>query len=100
MPRGMAWKETSPVEQRRQFILEWMRVGKGGARTFGALCARFGVSEKTGRKWRARFSRQGAAGLEDASRRPHGNARSLPRTVVTRLVALKRRYPHWGPKTL
>jgi putative transposase len=96
----MAWKATSPVEQRRQFILELMRVGRGGAPSFCALCARFGISEKTGRKWRARFAAQGAAGLEDASRRPHGNARSLPKQLVARLVALKRRYPDWGPQTL
>ena len=100
MPQGMAWKETSPVEQRRQFILELMRLKRGGAPTFCALCARFGVSEKTGRKWRTRFEAQGAAGLLDASRRPHGNARALSRDVVARLVALKRRYPDWGPQTL
>src|SRR5215218_4440970 len=100
MPWGMAWKETSPVEQRRQFILELMRLGKGGAGSFSGLCARFGISEKTGRKWRARFAAHGAAGLEDKSRRPHGNARGLSRALVARFIALKRRYPDWGPKTL
>ena len=88
------------LEQRRQFILELMRLRRGGAPTFCALCARFGVSQKTGRKWRTRFEAQGAAGLVDKSRRPHGNARALPRGVVARFVALKRRYPDWGPQTL
>jgi transposase InsO family protein len=100
MPQGMAWKETSPVEQRRQFILEVVRLKRGRTRTFAGLCAHFGISEKTGRKWRARFALQGAAGLADVSRRPHGNSRSVPGVLVARFVALKRRYPHWGPKTL
>jgi putative transposase len=96
----MAWKVATPVEVRRQFILESMRPGRGGAQTFAALCAAYGISQKTGYKWRGRYLEKGAAGLKDASRRPHGNARSLSALEVRRVLGLKRTYVHWAGRKL
>ena len=63
----MPWKETSVLEQRRAFI-EDVLAGRGSVR---ALCEKYGISEKTGHKWKRRFMESGLAGLADESRAPH-----------------------------
>jgi transposase InsO family protein len=60
------------MDQRTQFVGEHLR----GGRTITELCDDYGVSRKTGYKWIERYLRQGAAGLEERSRRP----RRSPRT--------------------
>jgi transposase InsO family protein len=50
----------------------------------------FGISERTVRKWRARFEHEGAAGLVDRSCRPHHSPRATPAAVVARIEALRR----------
>jgi transposase InsO family protein len=64
------------------------------------LCARFGVSRKTGYKWLARFTAHGWDGLADHSRRPHACPRHTTAAVEAALVQLRQTHPHWGPKKL
>jgi putative transposase len=40
---------------------------------FRALCQEYGISTKTGYKWRERFLREGLAGLAEESRRPRSS---------------------------
>jgi transposase len=47
----MPWKETSPMEQREKFIADL----RFGLFSVLELCARYGVSRKTGYKWIERF---------------------------------------------
>ena len=63
----MPWRETSPMDQRTQFIADHLR----DSRTITELCQLYGVSRKTGYKWIERYLRLGPAGLEERSRRPH-----------------------------
>lgn len=49
-----------------------------------------GVSERTVRKWVARYQSEGAAGLQDRSCRPHRLPRATPTVVVAHVVALRR----------
>jgi transposase len=50
--------ETSPVEQRERFIRDhWL-----GLYAMAELCARYGISRKTGYKWLARFDEGRAPG--------------------------------------
>ena len=51
----MPWMETSPVEQRERFI----RDHRLDLYAMAELCARYGVSRKTGYKWLARFEAGG-----------------------------------------
>src|SRR6266704_3117823 len=51
----MPWLETSPVEQRERFI----RDQRLELYTMVELCARYGISRKTGYKWLARFEEAG-----------------------------------------
>src|SRR6516164_345593 len=43
-----------------------------------------------GRKWLARYCREGVAGLRDRSSRPHRLHRPTPQAVVERIAALRR----------
>jgi putative transposase len=67
---------------------------------FRELCRAYGISAKTGYKWRARFVQHGLSGLNDLSRRPHGHAAELGEAVVCAMVRLKQAHPHWGPRKI
>ena len=92
----MAWRETEPMNERLKFIEESL----SGLYTTSELCDRFGVSRKTGYKWRARFHAQGVAGLSDRSHAPHHCPHKLARFVAAAIVAARRKHPHWGPRKL
>src|SRR5207245_1441637 len=61
----MAWTETDPMKERLHFVTDWDR----RLYTVTELCARYGVSRKTGYKWLARYAHVGVAGLAYRSRR-------------------------------
>ena len=62
----MPWNQTSPMDQRTQFIADFLRE----VLSITELCELYGVSRKTGYKWIDRYVRQGPAGLVERSRRP------------------------------
>jgi hypothetical protein len=92
----MPWKETGVVDQRVEFSLRALR----GEVPFTQLCDEFGISTKTGYKWRERFLSQGRAGLEDQSRRPLRFREATSEDVVCELVRLKMKHRNWGPKKI
>ena len=63
----MPWRETSPMEQRLEFVREY----ETELFTMTELAAQYGISRKTGYKWVERYDAEGADGLRDRSRRPH-----------------------------
>ncbi|MDR2734142.1 MAG: integrase core domain-containing protein, partial [Spirochaetota bacterium] len=67
---------------------------------FNQLCTEFGISEKTGHKWKSRFLEQGKQGLIDQSRAPKSNPTLLPQKVVIDIVQLKLAHMAWGPKKI
>jgi transposase InsO family protein len=91
----MPWKETQKMDQRVEFVLAAL-----AHPNFRALCREYGISAKTGYKWRARFLAHGMAGMNEASRRPHGHAAELGEAVVCAMVRLKQAHPHWGPRKI
>jgi putative transposase len=92
----MPWSETSPMDQRTQFIADYLRQSL----TVTELCDLYGVSRKTGYKWIERYLRSGPAGLEARSRRPHGSPRATAEEVVQAILEARRRHPSWGAKKL
>jgi transposase len=82
------------MEIREQFVLR----ASGRGVVFAKLCREFGVSRKTGYKWKQRFKQQGVDGLRDASRRSHRSIR-VDGELVLRVLELHARY-RWGPKKL
>lgn len=61
----MPWNESRVSEERLKFIAEVLR----GEETMTNLCRFFGISRKTGYKWRERYHAGGPPALVDASRR-------------------------------
>lgn len=64
------------------------------------LCREFGISRKTGSKFKKRFEQLGSAGLEDMSRAPHVVPHRTPPEVIEIIVAERKRHPTWGAKKL
>jgi len=62
------------------------------------LCRRFGVSRKTGYKWTARYSLEGAAGLQDRSRAPHQHPQQVAPSIAAAALQVRRAHPRWGPR--
>jgi putative transposase len=92
----MLWMETSPVDQREQFI----RDHRLDMYAMAELCARYGISRRTGYKWLARFEEAGRAGLRDRSRAPHHCPHRMAHAVAAVICAARRQHPSWGPGKL
>ena len=92
----MPWCETSPMEQRLEFVHEY----ESGLFTMTELAAQYGISRKTGYKWLAEYEAAGARGLFDRSRRPHHSPQATDPELVETLLAVRWRHPRWGAKKL
>ena len=93
---AVPWKEQRNVDQRLAFVLAHMR----GTSTMTDLCRDFGVSRKTGYKWTQRFLDGGAPNLVDRARAPTTVSHAVSAAMRDEIIALRRRYPTWGPKKL
>lgn len=91
----MPWKKSEPMQQRVEFGLKAMRT-----LNFRALCQEYGISAKTGYKWKERFVREGLTGMEEESRRPQSHADQLPEAEVCEIVRLKLAHLSWGPRKI
>ena len=92
----MPWRETSPMEQRLEFVREYATE----LFTMSELAEQYGISRKTGYKWVAEYAAHGAGGLCDRSRRPHHSPHATATELKDALLALRRRHPCWGAKKL
>src|SRR5438105_609612 len=91
----MPWKAMEPMNQRTEFVLKALRTDN-----FRALCQEYGITPKTGYKWKARFLAEGVTGMAEQSRRPATSPESLGEGVVCEIVRLKQKHPHWGARKL
>ncbi len=91
----MPWKKSEPMEQRIEFAIKALRT-----LNFRVLCQEYGISAKTGYKWRERFLREGLAGMEEESRRPKSHSEQLPEEEVCEIVRLKLGHLSWGPRKI
>lgn len=91
----MPWKETQKMDQRTEFALRSMKTTN-----FRELCREYGISAKTGYKWKQRFLERGLGGLQEKSRRPHSHPSGLTEEVVCEMVRLKTAHPRWGPRKI
>jgi transposase InsO family protein len=83
------------VEHRYRAVLE---VGDGSPVVEVAL--RYGASRQSVYAWKARYERDGLAGLEDRSRRPHHSPHRLPAEVEALVCELRRTHRRWGARRL
>lgn len=91
----MPWKESLKMDQKIEFSLKAMN-----CLNFRALCREYGISTKTGYKWKERFLENGIAGMNDESRRPHSSPAGLDEAVVCEIVRLKQAHPKWGARKI
>lgn len=92
----MPWKESDVMSLRTEFSIRALE----GRLPFVVLCQQYGISPKTGYKWKERFLAEGIGGLRDRCRRPHSSPTQLGEDEVCRLVRLKQAHMHWGPKKI
>ena len=92
----MPWSETLPMDQRIQFIADFLRE----VLTVTELCDLYGVSRKTGYKWIERYLRSGPPGLAERSRKPRVSPNATPEEIVRAFLEVRRRHPSWGAKKL
>lgn len=83
------------MNQRTEFVLEAMRT-----ENFRELCRQYGISPKTGYKWKERFLEYGLNGLLEESRRPRSSPKGLEEAVVCEIIRLKERHRSWGARKL
>lgn len=84
------------MSQRFEFVVLAQQPGVN----FRELCRRFGISRKTGYKWRSRYAACGAPGLTDRERRPKHSPARCAEEVSAKVVELRREHPTWGGRKL
>lgn len=92
----MPWKETNKMEQKEKFIHEMLKQEK----PFKHLCAEFGISEKTGHKWKKRFFEQGQYGLIEQSKSSVSHPNQIDGDTAAELIRIKNAHLAWGPKKI
>src|ERR1700737_4787155 len=91
----MPWKKSEPMEQRVEFAFKALT-----SENFRRLCQEYGISTKTGYKWRERLLRRGLEGLAEESRRPQSSPQQLSQAEIWEMVRLQLAHPHWGPRKI
>jgi len=92
----MPWKETDAMKEKCSFIETMLKHD----RSFSQLCRDYGVSVKTGCKWRNRFYAQGYEGLKEESRAPRTTSGAIDGDTAAELIRLRLAHPSWGAKKL
>lgn len=92
----MGWKETNRVSERRDFVM----LANQPNTNFTALCRRFGISRKTGYKWRDRYSDAGDEALQDQSRAPRSSPIQTSKDVEKAVLEIRDAHPTWGGRKI
>lgn len=92
----MSWKEQTVFEQRKEFVMLALEEGSN----LSCLCARYGISRKTGYKWLSRAEEGGWEALQDRSRRPRQIPRQSTPFLEEAVLALRELHPAWGGRKI
>ncbi len=92
----MPFKETCPVEERIALFGEY----ETGVFTVAELCRRHGISRETFYLWKRRRESGEAHWFEDRSHAVERCTHATPDRQADRIVAVRRRFPHFGPKKI
>ncbi len=91
----MPWEVSTRMSERMEFVARLL----DGAR-MAELCREYGISRKTGYKFKERFERLGPVGLYDMSRAPQRVARRTPEVVRQQIIEARQAHPTWGGRKL
>mgnify|MGYP002779741975 CR=1 FL=1 len=92
----MAFVEQSRLEQRVAMLADY----DTGLFTVSALCAVYGVSRETFYVWRARRAQGAPDWFCDRSHAPASCPHRTPDALAQAALAVRRRFPHFGPKKI
>jgi transposase InsO family protein len=92
----MPFKESCRVEER----IALMRAYESGAFTVAELAASYGVSRETVYQWKRRRGAGDERWFEEMSRAPGHCPHATPPEVIAAIVALRERFPRFGPKKI
>jgi transposase InsO family protein len=92
----MAFVERSRLEQRVAMLADY----DTGLFTVSALCAAYGVSRETFYVWRARRAHGAPDWFCDRSHAPAACPHRTPEPLAQAVLAVRRRFPHFGPKKI
>ncbi len=92
----MPWKESTPVKQRKKFIMDKIK----GHDSHAMLCRRYGISRQVGYKWWNRFLEGGVIDLLDRSCAHRSHPATTSQSVVELLIQARHEHPTWGPRKL
>ena len=92
----MPWKEVNAMDQKIEFVLKSFQKDTN----FTLLCQEYGISTKTGYKWKERFFQDGMEGLNDKSTRPHNSPNQLSEETICELIRIKKLKMSWGAKKI
>lgn len=84
------------MSQKLEFVLKSFKMEK----SFTELCTEYGISTKTGYKWKERFFKEGIEGLKEKTRKPHCSPTHLSEEVICELIRIKKTKLRWGPKKI
>ncbi|NIS79284.1 MAG: IS481 family transposase [Anaerolineales bacterium] len=92
----MPWNARNTVSLR----LEFVTLALAENANIRALCREYRISPTTAYKWIDRYLREGRAGLEDRSRRPHTSPNQTPEEMERKVLALRDKHPDWGGRKI
>ena len=92
----MPWKETTTMEQKVEFICEWLTEKY----TITELCNAFGISRPTGYRLIHGYEKMGIEGLLDQSKAPRNHPNRTKDVVEQKILHLKGKHPRWGAKKI
>ena len=92
----MPFEEAHVVDVRTRFVEESYR----SRSSFTATCEKYGISRKTGYKWRHRHAVEGREGLEDRARAPKSCPWATAPEVVEAILEVRRKHPDFGAKKI
>jgi transposase InsO family protein len=78
---------------------EFLALAGNAGVNFSELCRRFGISRKTGYKWRQRYEEKGVTGLADRSRRPQRSPRRSQPVIEEKVLKIRDEYG-WGARKI
>ncbi len=87
----MPWPQVSAMDLRSEFLYLAQQEGAN----VSLLCRRYGISRKTGYKWKGRAS-SGDGDVSDRSRRPHGSPSRTSAAMETAVLAVRAEHPWSG----
>ncbi len=92
----MPWKETTTMEQKVEFICEWLSENY----TITELCRQFGISRPTAYRLIHRYEKSGIEGLKENSRAPINHPNKTKKKVEEKILCLKNKHKQWGAKKI